>query len=175
SLPALTAQRPVLPSDAWGLTFWDRGKCRDLIASLRNEGIFTPPDTRGTLLSPGYIGGVNWGGMAFDEQRQRVIAAVNHLPMVVTLMSRQELDRDRRRAGVRERGDGQLPARLRHRDRTRAVEVQAAGGGAGHAHDLSRRTRPAPVSRHQRRRPRRPRHAARRLPDRLRAPGRRSG
>ena len=96
SLPALTAQRPVLPSDAWGLTFWDRGKCRDLIASLRNEGIFTPPDTRGTLLSPGYIGGVNWGGMAFDEQRQRVIAAVNHLPMVVTLMSRQELEREGR-------------------------------------------------------------------------------
>ncbi|TLZ62340.1 MAG: pyrroloquinoline quinone-dependent dehydrogenase [Gammaproteobacteria bacterium] len=96
SLPALTPQRPVLPSDAWGLTFWDRGKCRDLIASLRNEGIFTPPDTRGTLLSPGYIGGVNWGGMAFDEQRQRVIAAVNHLPMVVTLMSHQELEREGR-------------------------------------------------------------------------------
>src|SRR5437868_5813183 len=96
SLPALTPQRPVLPSDAWGLTFWDRGKCRDLIASLRNEGIFTPPDTRGTLLSPGYIGGVNWGGLVFDEQRQRVIAAVNHLPMVVTLMSRQELEREGR-------------------------------------------------------------------------------
>src|SRR5437868_1103515 len=96
SLPALTAQRPVLPSDAWGLTFWDRGKCRDLIASLRNEGIFTPPNTRGTLLSPGYIGGVNWGGLVFDEQRQRVIAAVNHLPMVVTLMSRQELEREGR-------------------------------------------------------------------------------
>jgi quinoprotein glucose dehydrogenase len=94
SLPALTPQGPVQPADAWGLTFWDRGKCRDLIASLRNEGIFTPPDTRGTLLSPGYIGGVNWGGIAFDEQRQRVIAAVNHLPMVVTLLSPEELERE---------------------------------------------------------------------------------
>jgi len=96
SLPALTPQRRVLPSEAWGLTFWDRGKCRDLIASLRNEGIFTPPDTRGTLLSPGYIGGVNWGGIVFDEQRERVIAAVNHLPMVVTLISPQELERQAR-------------------------------------------------------------------------------
>jgi quinoprotein glucose dehydrogenase len=99
SLPALTPQRPVQPADAWGLTFWDRGKCRDLIASLRNEGIFTPPDTRGTLLSPGDIGGVNWGGIAFDEQRERVIAAVNRLPMVVTLgapetLARQERSRD---------------------------------------------------------------------------------
>ncbi|MBV8341036.1 MAG: PQQ-binding-like beta-propeller repeat protein, partial [Gammaproteobacteria bacterium] len=94
SLPALTPQRPVQPGDAWGLTFWDRAKCRDLIAALRNEGIFTPPDTRGTLLSPGYIGGVNWGGLAFDEERGRVIAAVNLLPMAVTLLSRDELERE---------------------------------------------------------------------------------
>lgn len=62
SLPALVTQRSLEPQDAWGITFWDRGKCRDLIASHRNEGIFTPPDTRGTLLSPGYIGGVDWAG-----------------------------------------------------------------------------------------------------------------
>ena len=92
SLPALVSQAPVRPDDAWGLTFWDRGKCRDLIASLRNEGIFTPPDTRGTLLYPGYAGGVNWGGIVFDEQRQRIIAAVNHMPMMVTLVPQQELD-----------------------------------------------------------------------------------
>ncbi|HKD54993.1 MAG TPA: pyrroloquinoline quinone-dependent dehydrogenase [Steroidobacteraceae bacterium] len=90
SLPALTSQEAVLPSDAWGLTLWDRMKCRELIASLRNEGIFTPPDTRGTLLSPGYIGGVNWGGVAFDEDRGRIIAAVNRLPMVVTLLTPEQ-------------------------------------------------------------------------------------
>lgn len=95
TLPALVAQRPIEARDAWGVTFWDRGKCRALIASLRNQGIFTPPDTGGTLLSPGYIGGVDWGGMAFDEPRQRVIAAVNHLPMVVTLIPRSELDAER--------------------------------------------------------------------------------
>jgi quinoprotein glucose dehydrogenase len=96
SLPALTPQVPVQADDAWGLTFWDRSKCRDLIASLRNDGIFTPPDTRGTLLSPGYIGGVNWGGVVFDEERARVIAAVNLLPMVVTLITPQELERELR-------------------------------------------------------------------------------
>jgi len=90
ALPPLTPQAPVRPEDAWGLTFWDRGKCRDLIASLRNEGIFTPPDTRGTLLQPGYAGGVNWGGVAFDQERGRIIAAVNLLPMMVTLLTPQE-------------------------------------------------------------------------------------
>jgi quinoprotein glucose dehydrogenase len=92
SLPALTPQGPLAPGDAWGLTFWDRARCRDLIASLRNDGIFTPPDTRGTLLMPGYVGGVNWGGVAFDEQRGRIIAAVNLLPMVVTLLTPQEFE-----------------------------------------------------------------------------------
>jgi quinoprotein glucose dehydrogenase len=93
SLPPLVSQQAVQPGDAWGLTFWDRGKCRGEIESLRNEGIFTPPDTDGTLLSPSPAGGVNWGGMVFDEQRQRVIAAVNHLPMRVTLLPRDELER----------------------------------------------------------------------------------
>ena len=94
ALPALAPQQPVRTDDAWGLTFWDRAKCRSLIASLRNEGIFTPPDTRGTLLTPGDIGGVNWGGVAFDEDRGHVIAAVNRLPMVVTLLSREEFERE---------------------------------------------------------------------------------
>ena len=57
SLPPVTPQGKVRPEDAWGVTFWDRGKCHDLIASLRNEGTFTPPDLRGTLLSPGYAAG----------------------------------------------------------------------------------------------------------------------
>ena len=96
SIPAVVSQRPLTPQDAWGVTFWDRGKCRDMIAAHRNEGIFTPPDTRGTILSPGYIGGVDWGGIVFDEQRQRVIAAVNHLPMVVTLIPPESLERDAR-------------------------------------------------------------------------------
>jgi quinoprotein glucose dehydrogenase len=94
SLPPLAPQRAVLPDDAWGLTVWDRGKCRRLIAALRNEGIFTPPDTRGTLLTPGYIGGVNWGGVAFDQDSGRIIAAVNLLPMVVTLITPAEFDRE---------------------------------------------------------------------------------
>jgi quinoprotein glucose dehydrogenase len=84
SLPALVSQRALQPDDAWGITFWDRSSCRSRIAALHNEGIFTPPDPRGTVLSPGYLGGVDWGGVVFDEQRQRVIAAVNQLPMVAS-------------------------------------------------------------------------------------------
>ena len=89
--PALVSHAAVTPHDAWGLTFYDRGKCRDLISRYRSEGIFTPPSLQGTILSPSYVGGVNWGSTAFDSERQLVVAAVNHVPMVVTLVARERL------------------------------------------------------------------------------------
>jgi quinoprotein glucose dehydrogenase len=95
SLPPLVEHRPLNKNDAWGLTFWDRGRCRNLIEKYRNEGVFTPPDTRGTILWPGYLGGVNWSGIAYDSRTQRVIAAVNHLAMVVTLLRPDEVDKQR--------------------------------------------------------------------------------
>ncbi|MBV9344598.1 MAG: pyrroloquinoline quinone-dependent dehydrogenase [Gammaproteobacteria bacterium] len=92
TLPPLHPLGAVRPQDAWGLTFWDRGRCRTLIGRLRNEGVFTPPDLGGTLLAPGYMGGVNWGGIAFDEIHQRVVAAVNRLPMQVQLLTASQLE-----------------------------------------------------------------------------------
>ena len=67
--PALVSFARIDPQEAWGVTFWDRGACRDLIERLRNEGIYTPPDLKGTILYPGDIGGVNWGGLAYDAHR----------------------------------------------------------------------------------------------------------
>ena len=68
----------LTPNDAWGLTFWDRGKCRETLAGLRNEGIFTPLAEQPTLLFPGSLGGANWGGGAYsprdaapDRERER--------------------------------------------------------------------------------------------------------
>jgi len=91
SLPSLASHAPVKPSDAWGLTFWDRRQCEEKIAKLRSEGIFTPPSEQGTILNPGYGGGSNWGGIAFDPARQLVIGNVMDLPMVVTLIPRAKM------------------------------------------------------------------------------------
>ncbi len=93
--PALLSHAAVTPQDAWGLTFFDRGRCRDLIEKYRSEGMFTPPSLRGTILSPGYAGGVNWGSLAFDSERQLVLAAVNNVPMVATLIPRDRFDAER--------------------------------------------------------------------------------
>ena len=91
SLPPLVSHAPVKPEDAWGLTFYDRDACREKIASLKSEGIFTPPSLQGTIERPGYAGGSNWGGGAWDPQRQLLIANVMDVPMVVTLIPRDKL------------------------------------------------------------------------------------
>lgn len=67
--PVPLAPNRIRPDDAFGLTPWDREACRKLIAGARNEGIYTPPSTQGTILYPFTGGGSNWGGIAFDARR----------------------------------------------------------------------------------------------------------
>ncbi len=89
--PSLVSHAAVTRQDAWGLTFIDRGKCRELIGKYRSEGIFTPPSLRGTIVSPGNAGGINWGSLAVDGDQQVVVAAVNNLPMVATLIPQERI------------------------------------------------------------------------------------
>jgi quinoprotein glucose dehydrogenase len=89
--PPLVSQAPVKPDDAWGLTFWDRGKCRELIGKYRSEGIYTPPTLEGTILYPSYAGGTNWGSLAFDSERQWAVVPTSQLPMVVTLLATESV------------------------------------------------------------------------------------
>jgi quinoprotein glucose dehydrogenase len=87
------------PQDAWGLTAWDRGKCRDEIAGLRRGGIFTPPSLQGTLQYPGNIGGTNWGGVSFDRSRGLIVVNQTNLPFIVQLIPREQAEHQRREAG----------------------------------------------------------------------------
>lgn len=69
----------ITPEDAWGFTFWDEGKCRDLISSLRSDGIYTPLTTERTLYMPSAMGGANWGGIAVDRQQQIGVVNLNNM------------------------------------------------------------------------------------------------
>lgn len=73
---------------AFGFTPYDRGACRKKIASLRNEGIFTPPSLEGTLQFPGVAGGVNWGSLAHDPERRLIVLNQNSMAQVHTLIPR---------------------------------------------------------------------------------------
>jgi quinoprotein glucose dehydrogenase len=84
--PKGLAPMVVDEKDAFGLTPWDRGKCREMIHNARHEGIYTPPSLQGTILYPFTGGGVNWGGLAFDASRQVAYVNTSSMMHLVTLI-----------------------------------------------------------------------------------------
>ena len=92
--------RPLVPSrltvdDAWGADASERDACRARIARLRSEGIFTPPSLEGTVVFPGYGGGMNWSSVSHDPVRGLVIANTNRLAFAVTLVPRDRYQQER--------------------------------------------------------------------------------
>jgi quinoprotein glucose dehydrogenase len=94
--PSLAPQR-VRDDDLWGVTPEELAACRSLFKSLRNEGVFTPPSVQGTLVVPGNIGGLAWGGVAWDRLNRLLIAPINNVPAVVRLIPSAQFT-DARRA-----------------------------------------------------------------------------
>ncbi|WP_159930989.1 PQQ-binding-like beta-propeller repeat protein [Oceanicoccus sp. KOV_DT_Chl] len=88
--PPLVPQS-ITPDDAWGLTFWDKQQCRELIEQSRYGKIFTPISEQGTVMYPQTGGGPNWGGGAYDPQRQLLITNVNRVPYFLRLVRQDKL------------------------------------------------------------------------------------
>ncbi len=91
-LPQLMPQGPITPNDAWGSTDAIREECRALIAQYRSEGIFTPPSLEGTIMYPGNGSGTNWGSVAFDPQKQLLVANTSRWATVVQLIPRDDFE-----------------------------------------------------------------------------------
>jgi quinoprotein glucose dehydrogenase len=89
--PPLAPQR-LGPEDAWGLTPWDRARCREAIAAMRSEGVFTPPSLEGSVVFPGTAGGSNWGSVAWDPGRRLLVANTTRVANTVRLLPRAEPD-----------------------------------------------------------------------------------
>jgi quinoprotein glucose dehydrogenase len=83
----------------------DREWCRAEIAKLRYDGVFTPPSLQGSLIVPGNIGGMAWGGAAFDPAHHLLIVPANNLAAVVRLIPRANFDKERESAGRNLNGD----------------------------------------------------------------------
>src|SRR5580693_1185472 len=92
-IPAWSAMVPqkLTAADAWGPTPEMRKWCQEKIASLRNDGLFTPPSYRGTIAFPGNIGGVNWGSAAWDPVRNILLANTNRVAAVAQLIPRADM------------------------------------------------------------------------------------
>jgi quinoprotein glucose dehydrogenase len=100
TLPRPLGPQGLSPDEAWGLTPLDRRACREKIQALRHDGVFAPPSLRGTVAMPGFLGGLQWGGAAWDESKQLLVVNAVHLAMVATLIPREDVDRAREASRV---------------------------------------------------------------------------
>jgi len=90
--PPPLAAHALAADQAWGPTAEDREACRKTISQLRNEGIFTPPSLKGTLMVPGNIGGMTWSGYAFDPQHSLLVTNTNNIVAGARLIPRAKYD-----------------------------------------------------------------------------------
>ncbi len=84
------------PEDMWGLTFWDKGQCREQLANAQNEGIYTPLGTKPTIMTPAPLGGVNWGGGAVWPDKNLLLVNVNTTAMITQILPIEETLSDKK-------------------------------------------------------------------------------
>ena len=89
-LPALMPQR-FAPEDEFKFPpIIGSPSCDAQLSGVRNEGLYTPPSTQGTVIFPMTGGGVNWGGAAFDPVNQILYANTSYAVHLVKLIPRVE-------------------------------------------------------------------------------------
>ncbi|MCP4090702.1 MAG: pyrroloquinoline quinone-dependent dehydrogenase [Gammaproteobacteria bacterium] len=89
----------IAPEDAWGFTAIDRNDCKKKIESMRYgdgdgdyDGYYIPPTEQGTVMYPMIGGGANWGGGAFDPDRNLLVTPVGQLPFFVKLPPNDQVE-----------------------------------------------------------------------------------
>ncbi|MGB3795489.1 MAG: PQQ-binding-like beta-propeller repeat protein, partial [Alteraurantiacibacter sp.] len=66
----------------------DQEALRELFANSRwGDGPFVPPSIRGTISFPGHNGGLNWGNVSVDPDRQRLYVVSRELPLLLRIQA----------------------------------------------------------------------------------------
>lgn len=91
-LPKPLVPQRLTAENVWGPTEEDRKWCQDFFKGKRAEGIFTPPSVQGSIVFPGNIGGMAWGGAAFDPQKGLLIIPTNRFAAYIRLIPRDQFD-----------------------------------------------------------------------------------
>ncbi len=102
SKPQNLAPQQIAQSDVWGATPADLEACLRILRSVRNEGAFTPPSLQGSISVPGNVGGLHWGGIAWDPKNRLLIVPINRLPSVVRLIPQAQFESARKAFPSRE-------------------------------------------------------------------------
>tara|TARA_R110000772_G_scaffold204812_2_gene314953 strand:+ start:59034 stop:61223 length:2190 start_codon:yes stop_codon:yes gene_type:complete len=93
-----SVEMPVIGAEAltearmWGATPLDQLYCRIRFRQALYKGDFTPMSEQGTLIWPGYFGGMNWGTGRIDETRGLLIVNDTRIAHLLQLLPREVAD-----------------------------------------------------------------------------------
>ena len=60
------------------------------LRASRTERTFVPPSTQGTVIFPGFDGGAEWGGQAFDPEPGLLYVNANEMAWILTMVALTE-------------------------------------------------------------------------------------
>lgn len=83
--PKPFARQLMTEQDLTSYTSAGRDSIVKKFRSLRYEGLFTPPDLKGTLMLPGSRGGAEWGGAAYDPSSTVLFIKSNDSPEIESM------------------------------------------------------------------------------------------
>jgi quinoprotein glucose dehydrogenase len=83
--PAFSRQR-LTEADLTDRTPEARDAVLKKFRAVRSDGQFVPPSTEGTVIFPGFDGGAEWGGQAFDGKSGRLYVNANEMAWILTMV-----------------------------------------------------------------------------------------
>ncbi len=91
--------------DMWGVTPLDQLWCRLQFRKARYDGPATPPGLTPNLVFPGFVGGIDWGGVSIDRDRNILIVNSMRMANYDRLLTRSEADSHRSKGPADAHGD----------------------------------------------------------------------
>jgi quinoprotein glucose dehydrogenase len=88
SSPAPFARQMLTPDIITNRTPEAHQAVLDQLQTLRSDGQFTPPSLQGTVVFPGFDGGGEWGGPAFDPETGVLYVNSNEMAWILRLVLR---------------------------------------------------------------------------------------
>ena len=83
--PAAFARQTLTEADLSTLSPASHAAALARFRTLRNDGLFTPPSRKGTIVLPGFDGGGEWGGAAVDRESGVLFVNASDVPWIAAM------------------------------------------------------------------------------------------
>ena len=84
--PPAFSRQALTEADVTDISEASRAAVLAQLRKVRTGGQFVPPSTQGTVIFPGFDGGAEWGGAAFDAESGLLYVNGNEMPWILSMV-----------------------------------------------------------------------------------------